>query len=82
MEPDWMTAPWWALWFTVDADGGGWWWKTKPKPRKKRGQWLAPDTREWHYSHPAGIYPEAAIDWQNSLCRRPTKRGEDEHDRA
>ena len=79
-EPDWTTAPLWARWFTVDVDGGGWWWKTKPKPRKKSGRWLGPDTREWYYAQPAGVYPESANDWKNSLRQRPTEGGE--HDRA
>ena len=71
IEPDWKTAPWWAQWFAIDDDGEGWWWSTKPTSDGMTGCWLVPDSSVWYDTQPAGIYPDAADDWQNSLRQRP-----------
>ena len=79
-EPDWTTAPSWAQWFTIDDDGYGFWWDTQPVANKMVGCWQVDMSADWYDTQPAGIYPDAADDWEHSLRQRPAE-GE-EHDRA
>jgi hypothetical protein len=80
MEPDWKTAPSWAQWFTVDDDGYGCWWDTQPVANKMVGCWQVDMSSDWYDTQPAGIYPEAADEWEHSLRQRPAGGGK--HDRA
>ena len=74
-EPDWSTAPLWAMWFVFDSDGEAWWYETKPYIKTKyglRGHEFNPkpkiywscETGRFLY---AGNYQKLAKDWQNSL---------------
>ena len=71
IEPDWKTAPAWAQWFAIDDDGEGWWWSTRPTSDGMTGCWLVPDSSVWYDTQPAGVYPDAADDWEHSLRQRP-----------
>jgi hypothetical protein len=71
-EPDWLLAPKWAEWFAIDDDGEAWWYETKPHAKTNDGMWR----QEFHGniyrgSEHAGVYPELAADWKNSLRQRP-----------
>ena len=74
-EPDWASAPEWAMWFTVDLDGRAKWWRDKPILMDKYNWWL------YDHSNPYTVYPfnkdikwvpkEHCVDWRTTLRRRP-----------
>lgn len=62
MKPDWKTAPDWANYLAMDADGDWYWYENKPEP--------------WHdsaWSSKSGRFDIAAEreDWQQTLEVRP-----------
>ena len=89
-EPDWNQSPSWAEWFAIDDDGEAWWYETKPLARLIRGVWRQEfpgniyRRSERYETKPhaklAGVYPELADDWKQSLRQRTAEGGE--HDRA
>jgi len=68
-NPDWNNSPSWAEWFGIDEDGYSWWFETKPEANIRFGYWL--QESEKSYDKLAGRCPEKAIDWKNSLRKRP-----------
>ena len=64
-EPDWSTAPEWARWWAVDADGLECWYENKPS-ESLVGRW-------WDKSRTNGLdrQLEKPTVWQNTARQRP-----------
>ena len=67
-QPDWSTAPEWAMWWAVDPDMVGYWFGTEPLAGY--GEWNSYDdqnskVKAGYYSMPLGI------DWRQTLRKRP-----------
>ena len=76
IEPDWTTAPSWAMWFAFDSDGEAWWYETKPYIKTKYGVWrheFHPEPNIYWSCEYAGNYQKLADDWQNSLRQKPAE---------
>lgn len=78
MEPDWSSAPAWAVWWAVDKDGGKFWYERQPELHLTDEMWKTPYGRhlgdrlaEWE--------PIDYADWQSSLRHRQPQQasGED-----
>ena len=65
--PDWTTAPEWAQWWAVDADGMACWYTSEPKIYES--VW-GPEDDRWHVTHGLVDLP-LGVDWRTTLRRRP-----------
>jgi len=72
-QPDWSSAPEWAQWWSVDADGEATFWQNKPDVICIRGMWY--DDGECLVACDLDL--PIGIDWRTTLRQRPT---EDSHE--
>lgn len=62
MKPDWKTAPEWAQWLAMDADGGWRWYAIEPI--KLGCAWMSSKSKE--ATHPA-LRDPGDYDWRYTL---------------
>jgi hypothetical protein len=65
--PDWSSAPEWAMWWAVDANGGAYWHTDKPSATVDENAWLANDSMEWD------VTSMVCPNWRETLTARPTE---------
>ena len=68
-QPDWSSAPEWAQWWSVDADGEATFWQNKPDVIYIRGMWH--DDGECLVACDLDL--PIGIDWRTTLRQRPTE---------
>lgn len=66
-EPDWSSAPDWAQFWAVDADGMCYWYAQEPHPQEKVWSYSAPDK----FKIGGFVYLPPHLDWKTMLRQRP-----------
>lgn len=67
--PDWSTAPEWAYWWAVDADGNAYWYKCEPYPSDNK--WVCIPVGHEVSIFGANSHPDLAPNWRETLRKRP-----------
>ena len=68
--PDWSSAPEWAQWWAVDADGAPYWFECKPISGDAK--WVQIH-QQWARDKRLYVDLPLGIDWRETLVARPTE---------
>jgi hypothetical protein len=69
LAPDWSTAPAWANWYALDADGEAGWYDDEPPLVDGLAFWDCPDT--YRTLVVGNVATPLGIDWRLCIWQRP-----------